>query len=300
MNDRFTQDSRPLEPLEKQLLEDPALMEALALQDQTNQQEKSKSIRGPIWFSVAASFFFVGLIWMVIGNEQSVRADKQDVVQLSSQDAGKEIVLPDGSQISLNTHSQLHYLPSDEKRIVTFDNGEAYFDVAKDEARPFIIASRNTTITVLGTAFNLDVSGDNTQLHVFHGKVQVDNQHTGEQNTLTKGQGLFVDNEGNAKLLSFTHQKPLWKKGWLAFSDMPLQHVISKLNRYADKRLILGPGLANLSISGRFKTDAVKDAVNLIADMHQLKVSEFDDSLILQTQTLQNNVFSQPSQQKDL
>ena len=270
------------DPLQDQILQDPALMEALAIQDQLNRELRAGNKKVWAFSAMAASVVVAAFLWFAMPDSTTMPHQPRDVVQLSSQHISKDVVLPDGSQIAMNRHSQLHYLPSTSKRIVTFDSGEAFFDVARDESRPFVIASRDTTITVLGTAFNLDVSKYNTQLNVFHGKVKVENSRTGEVNILTKGQGVILDTEGQARLLTFSHHKPLWQNGWIAFSALPLKHAVEKLNRYAQKRLILGPGLGQLPISGRFKTEAADDAIMLIADMHQLQVSEFEDSLVIE------------------
>jgi len=102
----------------------------------------------------------------------------------------KKITLPDGSEVWANASSELKY-PAifNGKTREVYLSGEAYFDIAHDASKPFIIHTGTITTTVLGTAFNIkeDKAGQTIKVTVTRGKVRVDNG--------TKQLGILTPNQ---------------------------------------------------------------------------------------------------------
>src|SRR5699024_11584508 len=86
-----------------------------------------------------------------------------------------KILLADGTKVWINSMSKLHF-PSDfsvvERRVIL--EGEAFFDVAEDGDRPFIVESKETEITVLGTEFNVNSYGKTVETALKQGSVLVE------------------------------------------------------------------------------------------------------------------------------
>jgi len=150
-----------------------------------------------------------------------------------------QITLFDGTTIVLNAESRLKYPGqfSKEKREVYLD-GEAYFQVAHDSSKPFIVHSADITTTVLGTRFNVSsFSGEgNITVALAEGKVKI----SGRDNNARLKPVILQPNEkmvfnkdkmtGTVKKCDI-QQEIGWKDNILKFTNEPLANVIAKLER---------------------------------------------------------------------
>jgi ferric-dicitrate binding protein FerR (iron transport regulator) len=118
----------------------------------------------------------------------------------------QRLILPDGSTIRLQAGTTLQYDPSFEKRHVLITQGEAYFSISPDEKRTFIVQLPRSTVTVLGTSFNVKASGTTEEVDVEEGKVRL-TTHT-DTLILTKGVAAQVTVAGKLlqPRLSFTNE----------------------------------------------------------------------------------------------
>ena len=139
-----------------------------------NKSKKMFSIR-----NIAASIvLLIGLsvtVYVLFNNYSQTQ-----FTEISSADKIKEVLLPDGSQITLNQNATIKYPKefSDNNRTVEF-TGEAFFDIAKNTAKPFIIKTNKAEVTVLGTSFNiLADEKDNITVTVKTGKVKLSKNKT--------------------------------------------------------------------------------------------------------------------------
>lgn len=157
----------------------------------------------------------------------------------------REIVLPDSSKIWLNGSSYLSYDQSynDAERTVIL-KGEAFFEVAKNPHKPFIVFGNQSRTEVLGTSFNISAydSIPYVDIDVNSGKVAFSSINSPEKKVLlTKGQSAKFDLNTLA-LNAITNQNPnyaAWRTKRLVFEDAEIQHVIEDLNQYFDIRIVL-------------------------------------------------------------
>ena len=285
------------EKLEQQIWQDPALMQALelfeknddfkdlkyhdsstALEERSNKQKKWRFN----YFAIAASVAFVSLLFFFQQPTTTSPTAILELVNHNSESKEKSVELSDGSRLSLNRHTITSYKELNDMRLVNLKKGEAYFDVAPDNQRPFQVTSRDLTITVLGTAFNLEVFDGGSILEVFHGKVKVFNRHLQQTMILTKGQKVMLNESGELQKTLFEYQTPLWQKGWMSVASLPMKQVISKFNLYSQLPILLGPGLSDLRVSGRFKTSEIEQSLELITTMHDLTMTKYNDSIVLE------------------
>lgn len=146
-----------------------------------------------------------------------------------------KIILDDGTQIWLNSASELRY-PShfvgNERRVVL--SGEAYFLVARNETAPFVVDTRDMDVKVLGTSFNVSVYPDETSCHttLVEGRVEVEDKMNGEKVVLTPGKQALLQGKGmivrevNTKLYS------MWRLDRFTFASEDMEGVIRKLSRW--------------------------------------------------------------------
>ncbi|TWV99819.1 FecR family protein [Chitinophaga pinensis] len=153
------------------------------------------------------------------------------------------LVLSDGTKVWLNADTRLRYpsrFPQDA-RLVTVE-GEAYFEVATDAARPFTVQSNHASIKVLGTAFNINTYENNIAATLVQGKIVV--HHKGDSTYLKPGQQLLSKAPyDNTKVRNVdTEIYTAWKDGELVFAETTLEDICRRLERIYNYKIILPEG----------------------------------------------------------
>ncbi len=144
-----------------------------------------------------------------------------------------KLVLSDGTEVYLNAGSRLTY-PTRfvrKERIVTLE-GEAYFKVAKDKERPFIVQAGNVRTRVLGTEFNISsYSASDVHVTLIEGGVQVD--ASGNSKVIMPGQDLCVRKDGSMSVKEVDlHSYIYWRDGYFYFDNLPLVEVLQGIGRW--------------------------------------------------------------------
>lgn len=154
-------------------------------------------------------------------------------------------ILSDGSQVWLNRNSEITYPMHfrGQARIVTL-KGEAFFDVAENSRKPFIVHAGRSITQVLGTTFNLEANSElsGITVTVVTGKVVLsDSADTGNRIVLEPGdQGIFNPSSGSLMKRKNDDTNFLaWKTDVLIFDRTPLDQVCNTLTRYYNKQFIL-------------------------------------------------------------
>ncbi|UZR96659.1 FecR family protein [Chondrinema litorale] len=149
-----------------------------------------------------------------------------------------DLVLSDGTSIKLNSESEVLFPETFSKdRRIIYLKGEAFFDVARDENRPFIIHTDNLQTTVLGTSFNINAYPENKDIEVsvITGKVKVESEETPDTNTFLLTADEMVSFDKSSKELKkglFNTDLVAWRKGVLIFSGEPFNKIVEKLERW--------------------------------------------------------------------
>lgn len=144
----------------------------------------------------------------------------------------RQLALPDGSQVALNSNSRISYREDfDSHRQVKLE-GEAFFEVVKS-SNPFTVASENLLVTVLGTSFNvLDRGKDNAAVYTISGRVQVNANAT--KVVLQANEFCRITGEDLQKGEGFDQNIIAWKTDVLTFQQQPLEEVFRTLEKYYD------------------------------------------------------------------
>ena len=167
----------------------------------------------------------------------------------------KRVTLADGSIVDLNAETSLKVSFARSERHVVLGDGEAIFDVAHDEKRPFTVQAANRVVRVVGTQFDVRNRQGELTVTVARGKVQVRPMAataTGRAFLLTPGQRLEVGQTG-AELLKIVDPQEAfgWRAGRLVYRDQPLADVVADLNRqFVDQIEIGDPELGHIPITG--------------------------------------------------
>jgi transmembrane sensor len=183
----------------------------------------------------------------------------------------RTMTLPDGSVIYAGADTSVIVNLLKQSRTAVLAHGEAYFRVAKDPSRPFAVHAGDTTVTDVGTAFDVRRSVNGVIVAVAEGVVDVATRrlpdHAGPVERflgasrkpglaaiqLTAGHRLALESINTLPQLSSVN--PNWVGGWregrLQYLDEPLNGVVEDLARYSSRRIVIAtPALANLRVTG--------------------------------------------------
>lgn len=168
------------------------------------------------------------------------------------------LVLSDGTRVWMNSESELYYPVAfgKESRHVRL-SGEAYFEVARDSARPFVVeVDRGFEVKVLGTRFNIKAYGsdDRYETTLVEGKVQV-GQSDGTTVVLKPSEQMVIRRDGQHEVREVnTGYYVAWHDGWFYFNNEPLERVLGMLGRWYNVEFTLtGSGLGDMKVTGKVK-----------------------------------------------
>lgn len=196
----------------------------------TQSKPKSNS-RGYLWVMIAA--FLLGICAAAL-YYSSTKTQTPVFRAFNAADRIEEIQLADGSLIKLNAGSTLEY-PEEfqgETRTVKL-KGEAFFEISRDETKPFIISTSQTNVEVLGTSFNIreDHLTNSTSVAVLSGKVRLSSAFDANENvTLVKNQKGIVTKDNQVMKEDNENLNALaWSSGKLRFKSTPIGDVFGDM-----------------------------------------------------------------------
>lgn len=167
----------------------------------------------------------------------------------------RSLDLPDGSQLRIDaaSHVELRYRAG--IREAELLAGAAFFSVARDTSRPFVVQAGPVRISVLGTRFGVELGPDSVLVQVESGLVRVEQQGSHQQIVVEGQQSLQVPLADSAAAWQVQPQpKPAaWREGELAFDQQPLGQVIERLGRYSSRAMRIDDAAAQLPISGHVR-----------------------------------------------
>lgn len=185
------------------------------------------------WFGAAA----VVLMLVGLGTWFTVERNAPDWVAITTAPGQtKDIYLPDSTLVALAGDSWVRYDAKryDKERRAVEMNGKAFFQVTRNEARPFSVRTSQTEVTVLGTSFQIDEKPTVTEVNVVTGKVCFTAGVEKENVILTAGMSARYSSEN--KEITVTEEddvnKLAWRTGQLRFKETPLDKVIEDLSDY--------------------------------------------------------------------
>ena len=201
---------------------------------------------------------------------------------------GHEVVpLPDGSRIELNTNTRVRASFTREARSVWLERGEAYFEVAREPARPFIVHAGDRRVTVLGTKFSvrIDTDANRIQLAVTEGRVKLEELRAKEPAPpLIAVGGDKVIAEGASMRLAARSAESVsrdlsWRQGLVRFDQTTLAEAAEVFNRYNRKKLVVEAAAADIRIGGSFEAVNVEGFARLLRQGFGLQVAESEDEI---------------------
>ncbi|MPT47152.1 MAG: transcriptional regulator [Sphingobium sp.] len=196
----------------------------------------------------------------------------------------RTITLSDGSVIRLNTNSAVEVALRPDRRLIRLLKGEARFDVAKDKKRPFLVQAGSTTVRAVGTAFNVRLKPELTELTVIEGVVSV-GDGVSSSRKLSAGRAAAI--RGGAIAVTpiepgGINQRMAWEGGKIELDGATLAQAVEEFNRYRKVPLVIAdPAISGLRIGGTFLNDGSDDFVAALKQSFDIDAVEGRDSILL-------------------
>ena len=210
-------------------------------------------------------------------------------IAVNSVDSGiKEVVLPDNTHVWLNKNSTLQY-PTKfaRKNRKVYLSGEAYFEVFKNQQSPFYVKLENSSVTVLGTHFNIRAypQENNTKVSVAEGKVMFSAlEKTKQSVTLVGDESAMLDNK--SLVMHKEHNNDLnylaWKTNLLEFYNTPLIDAIKVLCTHFNVHYKVSNNIVSgVNVSGRFNNKKLSEILNALSVATNAEIILQNDTIII-------------------
>lgn len=201
-----------------------------------------------------------------------------DVQHYAAGSGRRTLQLVDGSVVTLAPRSSLDVAFSDDHRDLRLASGEAFFQVAHETARPFVVATAHGKTRATGTAFAVQLDGEAATVTVAEGRIEISGIDGGQTRQAAAGQQVryALDPAGTLTAIgaaTATQDRNAlgWRNGMLAFEGEPLATVVSQVNRYSPRPItIIDPALATLPIFATIKIDSPDGLLAIVAAQARL------------------------------
>ncbi|WP_281253383.1 FecR family protein [Sphingomonas guangdongensis] len=193
------------------------------------------------------------------------------------------LTLVDGSTVKLDGATRVRIDYGAGRRTAELLAGQASFDIRHDSVRPFIVGAGSGEIRVLGTAFDLDLTGHRLKLAVYRGAVRFGSVAGQTRSVLVRaGYRSSLHDGAVADPERFDTTLPTWWGGWIDTNGMRLDEVVEVLNRQAGVSIAAPPeALSAVRVSGRFRIDRPAQILRAMGDGFGFTVVERNGKLVL-------------------
>lgn len=199
------------------------------------------------------------------------------------------LLLEDGTHVWLNAASSIRFptrFTGTERRVQL--SGEAYFEVAKDAKKPFIVdLNQHTSIQVLGTRFNVNAYTDEERIHttLLEGAVAVNSGSFGR--TIAPGQRAVTDHDGNKAIIvetADTVRAVAWKNGVFDFNDTKLSEVMRQVSRWYNIDIVYEKSIPDIKVWGRMERNQnLQQLITILNGMDvRVKLESINKLIVLQ------------------
>ncbi|WP_426138895.1 FecR family protein [Pseudomonas sp. DWP3-1-2] len=187
-----------------------------------------------------------------------------------AKDSTRLITLADGSRVELNLGTALSFANYRDRRSVTLDKGEAFFEVSHDPQHPFVVKAGTGSVTVTGTRFNVWMYQDQVKVMLVDGSVHVASSASPPGNALPLEPGMQASYKAGdfQPLISEPYDNDTslaWRSGKLVINNLPLNQALPLINRYLPKPILLADSTTGtIRLGGSYNT---RDMANLLVSL---------------------------------
>lgn len=233
------------------------------------------------WYLAGAAAIFI-IAFSVINYVNTSSEPTQYIAYASTTDVPRKISLPDGSMVLLNSNSEVFLAKkfNDSRRELLL-KGTAFFSVAKNKTKPFIVTSGNLKTTALGTAFYIyqSRSGSST-VSLLEGKVEVKDLNGALY--LLPGDKATYFNEQNFNKISFNkEQLQQYVEGNIVFKNADIDNIESAIEEFFNKSVIIKGKVPKINFTGSFDSQKLESVLDALQFTYNMKYKAEGSHLIL-------------------
>jgi transmembrane sensor len=202
----------------------------------------------------------------------------------------KDVPLPDGSVIMLSSDSRILVTLSRRERLIDLQRGEAFFKVAKDTSRPFVVSAGDRRAIAVGTRYDVRRDGSDLRVIVTQGivKLESDNGPGGRRlpTTLLPAGSIALASDAGVMVSSGPVQQAEellnWRSGFISFHNTPLASAATEFNRYNARKIVIGDAsIAALQVGGNFRWSNAEAFVRLLEMGFPVRAVRTRDAIVL-------------------
>ncbi|PPU97996.1 DUF4974 domain-containing protein [Xanthomonas hyacinthi] len=199
----------------------------------------------------------------------------------------RPLALADGSHATLSSDSRIDVALSRAQRHIDLQRGEAFFEVSKDPARPFVVASGARQVVAVGTRFAVRRDADALRVVVTEGTVRLESAaHPKAPPTLLPAGSIALAGPHGVLVrrvaLAEAERALDWRNGYLSFDDTPLQAAVAEFNRYNTVKLqVADAGAGALRVGGNFRWSNTEAFVRLLEQGFPIRAERHGDQVLL-------------------
>jgi transmembrane sensor len=202
------------------------------------------------------------------------------------------VPMTDGSKVTLNTASSIRVSVTEKERRVALEQGEAFFDVAQDPNRPFVVVAGNKRVIAVGTKFSVRRGEDDISVFVIEGKVRIEDESRAPAPLITAGNvaraggaGVLVEQSSPADVENYLS----WRTGFLVFTSTPLAEAVDEFNRYNKSQITIeDSALGAVLVSGKFRPTNFEGFVRLLESGYPIRVERSGGDIVLSERRVAN------------
>lgn len=222
------------------------------------------------WLVLAASLLLMAAVGWTVAPKfwPGTGVERQEQAFQTRTGQRTNLTLADGSNVVLDSETTMRFRDTPSERLVELVGGRAFFRVARDPSRPFIVSAGGKRVRAVGTAFEVSLEKGNIAVILTEGKVRVDEGATGSGNStdMVPGRQLVIGADRNWTLTRVdVHKETSWTEGRLIFMHDPLSRAIDDMNRYSTRKLVFeGQRVPDREIVGVFQAGDVDGFVKAL------------------------------------
>ena len=205
--------------------------------------------------------------------------------------AVQAVPLADGSQATLASDSRIDVRLSRRERHIDLQRGEAFFEAAKDPARPFVVEAGERRVVAVGTRFSVRRDGADLRVVVTEGTVRLESDPVDGRShpaALLPAGSIAIARPDGVLVRSLPLQEAAqlvdWRSGLLFFRDTTLAEAATEFNRYNARKIVIGDAaVGDLRIGGSFRWANAEGFVRLLEQGFPVKAEYGRDRIVLHT-----------------
>lgn len=230
-----------------------------------------------VWLRIAAVLFIAVGGWMAYSLYGPGK-----YTELTATYQVRTETLPDGSALTLNKNTKISYAANfKNNRKLKLEQGDVFFDVAKDKTHPFVIDIEQISVEVVGTSFNIKHIKKDTEINVETGIVKV--RMANDEIKLYKGEKVHIDGS-TRKLVKEQSTDQLYnyyRSNLFQANNIPLSKLVITLNEAYGSNITLDEKIKGLTINTTLKMGSINQNLEIICQTLNLQLSRNGNTILL-------------------